>query len=270
MSELEGVVRKDGAEAGKTVAIFGGMHGNETVGARAVYHLVSSLQPVRGTVHLVYANPPAIDKGVRLINTNLNRLFNRDLTGDTYEYQRAKELMDLLDTCDALLDIHSYNSETGDQFLITEDNGLELASKLDFPLVATGFSAMGSGSDSYMSNSGKVGLTAECGTTNRADYFFPLAVKTALQFLQHFGNIDEVEPFSSVPQRRVKADRMILKMTDAFAYSREYKDFELLAKGEVFATDGDLVHTAGEGECIIFPRVDVKVGGEACIIGKSY
>jgi succinylglutamate desuccinylase len=270
MSEIEGVVRKEGASAGKTVAIFGGMHGNETVGARAVHHLVSSLNPLRGTVYLVYANPPAIDKGVRLINTNLNRLFHRDISGDTYEYRRATELMDLLDTCDALLDIHSYNSETGDQFLITEENGLELASKLDFPLVATGFTAMGSGSDSYMSNRGKVGLTAECGTTNRADHFFPLAVKTALQFLQHFGNIDEVEPFNHVPQRRVRAERMILKKTDSFTFSREYKDFEQLGNGEVFATDGDITHTAGEGECIIFPRVTAPVGGEACIIGKSY
>ncbi len=266
----DGITVLKGVEAGKTVAIFGGMHGNETVGARAVYHLVSSLQPLRGTVYLVYANPPAIDKGVRLINANLNRLFDRSLSGDTYEYQRAKELMDLLDTCDALLDIHSYNSEMGDQFLITEDNGLELAAKLDFPLVATGFSAMGSGSDSYMSNNGKVGLTAECGTTNRADYFFPLAVKTALQFLQHFGNIDEVEPFSAVAQRRVKAERMIKKMTDSFKFSREYKDFERLADGEIFATDGDITHMAGEGECIIFPRVTVAIGGEACIIGKEY
>ncbi|MEK9177440.1 MAG: succinylglutamate desuccinylase/aspartoacylase family protein, partial [Patescibacteria group bacterium] len=111
---MAGAVRKDGKAPGKTLAVFGGMHGNERVGVRAIEHLVSTLSVLRGTVHLVYANPPAIEKNVRLVDANLNRLFDRGIKGDTYEYARALELMDLLDSCDALLDIHSYNSPTGD------------------------------------------------------------------------------------------------------------------------------------------------------------
>jgi succinylglutamate desuccinylase len=264
-----GVVRKDGASPGKTVAIFGGVHGNERVGVRTIEHLLKTLTVQRGSVYLVYANPEAIEKQVRLVHANLNRLFDRSLTGDTYEYARATELMDILDTCDALLDIHSYNSPSGDQFLITEENALDIAAKLDFPVVGTGFTRMGAGSDSYMTAHGKVGITAECGTSNRTDDFFPLAVTTAMQFLQHFGVVDEVVPYAHVPQKRVHAERLVLKQTDSFRFTRDYKDFEPLADSEVYATDGTELR-AGTGECIIFPRESVPVGGEACIIGRFY
>lgn len=267
--DTNGVVCFRGVEPGNTVAIFGGMHGNERVGVRTVEHLMHTLKVARGTVYLVLANPLAVENEVRLVNTNLNRLFDRSLTGETYEYSRAHELMDILDTCDALLDIHSYNSPTGDQFLITEHNALDLAGKLDFPVVGTGFSDMGAGSDGYMSSRGKIGITAECGTLNRTEVFLPLAIKTAQQFLQYFDVVDKTVPFDTVQQKRVHAERLIIKQTDAFSFTREYKDFDALADSEVFAMDGAAL-TAGRGECIIFPRPSVPIGGEACIIGKAY
>ncbi len=46
--------------------------------------------------------------------------------------------MDILDECDALLDLHSYNSPEGEAFAITKSNGYDFVSRMNVPLVASG------------------------------------------------------------------------------------------------------------------------------------
>ena len=269
----ESIIKKVGSLPGKTVAIFGGVHGNEKVGVRLLEKLDKELTVKSGVVFLVYANPPAIEADRRFLQKNINRLFSQDSVeseDDVYEDARARELMKLLDDCDAVLDIHSYNSETGGQFAFCEPNGYDIIKKMNFPIVVSrnkpdpklhSTTVMG-----YMNKRG-IGICLECGTTNRAEQFVDLALKSSYQFLQYFDNIDTVVPFDNVAQQFIKNDRMLYKKNDKFGFVKDFKDFEPLPANEPFAFDGDELLIAGQNECIIFPRPNVPVGGEVCLIG---
>jgi len=268
------IIKRTGILQGKTVAIFAGIHGNEKVGMYALERLKRELKVISGTVYLVYANPPAIEADKRFVQKNINRLFSQnsmEKKDDVYEDVRARELMKLLDSCDAVLDIHSYNSDTGGQFAFCEPNGYDIIQKMDFPIIVSrnkpdpqlpSTTVMG-----YMNKTG-VGICIECGTSNRAEQFVDLAVKSSYQFLQYFGNIDIIIPYDNVARQFIKNDRMLYKKNDAFRFVKDFKDFEPLPTNEPFAFDGDEPLIAGENECIFFPRPNVPVGGEVCLIGK--
>ena len=116
----KGVFIKKGKKPGKTVAIFGGIHGNEKVGVKMIDILRKNLQVEAGTVYLVYGNPEAIKQNKRFIKKNLNRCFKKDNQGKTVEDKRARELMKILDKCDALLDLHSFTNPEGERFVVCE------------------------------------------------------------------------------------------------------------------------------------------------------
>lgn len=268
------VIQKTGALPGKVVAIFAGVHGNEKVGIYALEKLEREIVVKSGRVFLVYANPPAMEVNQRSVKKNLNRLFSdiKTESNDTsYEDIRAQELMHVLDECDAVLDIHSYNSVDGEQFAFCEPNGYDVIKKMDFPIIVSrnkpdpnmpSTTVMG-----YMNKKGKIGICIECGTSNRAEAFTDIALKSTYQFLQYFGNIDAIVPEDHVVQQFIKNDRMLYKKNEVFRFVKEFKDFESLPENEPFAFDGEEAYIAGKNECIIFPRPDVPVGGEVCLIG---
>lgn len=262
------IIKKVGRAPGKSVAIFAGIHGNEKVGVLALRKIIKKIKVDAGTVYFVFANPPAINKGKRLINKNLNRLFSIDLKGNSPEDKRARELMRLLDKCEALLDIHSYNSKSGGQFAISEKRGYKVLKHMNFPIIGSGFSKLGSGTDGYMEKNKKIGICIECGTSNRYKKFIPLAEDSVYQFLQYFENIKRQVEYSKVRQSHIRVKRMIYKKTSKFKFTQDYKDFEALTAGKVFAVDGSIEHIASKSECILFPRPRVKVGEEVCIIGQ--
>ncbi len=266
------IIKKVGTLSGKTVAIFAGIHGNEKVGVKVLERLEKDLKVTSGTVFLVYGNPPAIEADKRFVTKNLNRLFStKESTENEYEDVRAKELMGILDECDAVLDIHSYNSPTGEQFSFCESNGYDVLKNMDFPIIVSrvdldpkmySSTVMG-----YMNQAGGIGICVECGTSNRADEFLPLALKSSYQFLQYFGVVDTKVPNDTVLQQFIKNDRMLYKKNENLRFVKDFADFEPLPAGEVFAFDGDEALVAGKNECIIFPRPNVPVGGEVCLIG---
>src|SRR5258708_6961856 len=87
------IVIKGGAKPGPAGAIFGGIHGNETVGVLAVQELMANLEVARGTVYLAFGNVPAIAVGVRQIGKNLNRCF---VPGQTqYAKSRTKSAISI-------------------------------------------------------------------------------------------------------------------------------------------------------------------------------
>ena len=266
----DSIVKKVGDKEGKTLAVFAGIHGNEKAGVRALNNLLPKIKIDSGTVYFVYANPPAIEKGVRYVNKNLNRLFLKEVSGDEYEVKRAHELMDILDECDALLDLHSYNSPEGEAFAITESNGYDFVSRINVPLVASGFGDLGYGSDDYMFRGGKIGVCVECGTSNNYEVFTPFAERVIKQFLSYFGAVDAGVSYDTSKQQFFKVNRLLKKQTEDFRFTREFRDFELLPTDEPFIIDGDAALTASVNEAIVFPRAEVPLGEEVCIIGEFF
>jgi hypothetical protein len=112
------VVTLDSGLPGPRVLITALTHGNETAGAIALDRLIrSGLAPVFGCLQLCFVNyrayqvfDPASPHAARFLQRDMNRLWHDALANDTdqsWETQRAQELLPLVEACDFLLDLHS-------------------------------------------------------------------------------------------------------------------------------------------------------------------
>jgi len=276
MKSINNVITKTSPKPGTTVAVFCGVHGNERAGILTVDRLAKELEVIAGTVHLVYANPPAIEKNVRLVNADLNRLFlRRDAPSASYEYGRAADLMDLLDECDALLDLHSYPAPVAPAeavpFAICEPISYPLAALFDVPIVVSGFTdAEGGGSDGYMFLNGKPGICVELGANERPDLFVNLGLDTAKRFLAHFGCVaTRHPPLATRHQQHLALKTFYKKTHEDFRLIREFKNLERLQANEPIAVVNGLVLKAESDSHIIFPYANRPVGIEAFLLAKE-
>lgn len=263
------IIKKVGTKPGKTLAVFAGVHGNETVGIKALKRVAGNIKIDAGVVYFVLANPEAMAKKVRQVDKNLNRCFLAGNKGKTKEDQRARVLMKILDKCDALLDLHASNSRQTQPFIICAKSSDKIAKIFDFKIVSTGWDKFEPGaSDGYMNSQKKIGLCLECGSIydNKNE---DLAVKSIFQFFQFFKVIkDKKIKFNNKKQKLIKIVKAGYKKTDQFSFVDNFTDFDRLKVGRVFATDGATKYWAGKNECIIFPRPNKKIGEEVFLIGK--
>ena len=280
------VVVKTGPLPGKTVAIFCGVHGNERAGIMAVDRLLDELVLISGTVYFVYANPPAIEQNVRLVDVNLNRLFVRtEGASSLYEHQRAAELMDLLDECDALLDLHSYRAplllERATPFAICEAPSMNVARLFDVPFVINGFSdTQDGGSDGYMYRNGKIGICVELGALECPEAFVELGMETVRRFLAAFGCIEgssegsavaSFEPTDSAVrlQTQLHLTKMHKKTLEPFTFAQDFRSFDRINAGELIATEGASSIFAVEDAYILFPNANDPIGIEAFLLAQG-
>lgn len=255
---------------GPTLAIFAGVHGNEKAGVFALQELLPSLTITKGKLFLVFANPPAIKANVRMVNKNLNRCFIEGNKGSEPEDVRARELMKILDECDALLDLHMFYDDSGLPFVICENNALDVASKFDVDTISTNWVASEPGAtDGYMYTNGKVGICVECGPISKAKEYTEFAKKTIYQFLKYFGMTHKPVAYSQEPKRIIRAQGAIYKTTEDFKLSEGLRNFDKLSAGQIIATEANKTYKAKIGECIIFPHYNARIGEEAYIIGTE-
>jgi hypothetical protein len=104
-----------GSAGPATVAVVGGIHGDEPAGERIVERLADELPAPGegdggGTIRLIVANEPALEAGTRYTDTDLNRAFPGDADSDAYERALAVRLTDALEGADAVLAIHTSHS----------------------------------------------------------------------------------------------------------------------------------------------------------------
>ncbi|PIP24474.1 MAG: hypothetical protein CO140_04025 [Candidatus Moranbacteria bacterium CG_4_9_14_3_um_filter_40_7] len=264
------IIKKIGGKPGKTVAVFCGVHGNEKAGVYAVTNVLKNVKIKKGVVYFVYANPEAIKRNIRMIKKNLNRCFLKDNKGKTPEDKRARKLMKILDKCDGLLDLHASNVEKATPFVICEKQSYALAKIFDVGIVSSGWDRIEPGAtDGYMNKKkGALSLGIECGYAGESEKNMQLAKKSIFQFLQFFGLMDKRVDFNKREQKNINVTKAIKKNTDNFYFTKKWKDFDLLKKGEIIAYDSRKKHIAGKNECIIFANASKKKGQEAFIIGK--
>ena len=268
--QLIDITKKTGKIPGKTIAIFAGVHGDEKAGIMTLEYLNKELSVEAGTVYLVYANEQAVKENKRFIKTNLNRLFIRTGKDATcYEEVRANELMDILDSCDALLDLHSYNEPSGEAvpFAICEPDCQDIVKNFNVPIVIDGFDAIEEGgSDGYMYNNNKYGICVELGAIESPEKFLELGINTAYQFMQYFGCVSNKVAKNTVKQTCMHASSIYKKRDDVFSFNKKYKTFDQIDKNEVIAQDGTRDVLAKEDGFILFPRAEHPVGTEVFIV----
>lgn len=270
ISVTSDIIEIDSGLPGPVLAIFAGAHGNELAGVFALQELIPTLKPTRGKLLLAFANPPAIEADVRMLNKNLNRCYTKNNNGTDPEDVRARELMAVLDKSDALLDLHMFYDDSGIPFAICEEDALDIAKIFDVEIISTNWTEVEPGaSDWYMFQQGKPGICVECGPISKAKEYKDFAIKTVYQFLKYFNMTDEEAELSTAPKRIVKADHAVHKTSENFVLARGFHNFDQLREGQLIATDSTTEFRAKGGECILFPHYKARVGEEAYIVGHD-
>ena len=115
---------------------------------------------------------------------------------------------------------------------------------------------------------GGVAMVAECGQHfSRA--CSDLATAVALDFVAHFGLIDAPASAPREPQRRLELLRTCMIRTPEFRFTQPVKGYEVYAKDELIATDGDEEIRAPCDDCTIFmPARRAIVGREGVYLTR--
>lgn len=106
----------------KKIIIFVATHGDEKNGLYVKKELNKKFKkhPVKnGTVDFVVANPLALKRGVRFIETDLNRSFPGNAKG-SHEEKIAAKLYKLVGRADIAIDIHSTKSALKNALIVTK------------------------------------------------------------------------------------------------------------------------------------------------------
>lgn len=140
-----------GSLPGPTLIFVGGMHGNEPSGVYALQKVLPMLadqkEHVRGNIYAVAGNISALEKGVRYLDFDLNRLFTKEhvinLKLDQCEFQKeCEEQREICSTIDGILkndpgpfyffDLHTTSGETT-PFLTVNDSLLNRRYTKQYP-----------------------------------------------------------------------------------------------------------------------------------------
>ncbi|MGH8846568.1 MAG: succinylglutamate desuccinylase [Polaromonas sp.] len=105
-----------GLAPGPRLLVLGAVHGNEVCGTHAITQILTELDSgtlavERGTVTFVpITNPLAYQRGQRIGDRNLNRNMAPSAIPQDFEDRLANVLCPLLESHDALLDLHSFHT----------------------------------------------------------------------------------------------------------------------------------------------------------------
>lgn len=273
MANFTNIITRKGKHNGPTVAIFAGVHGNEKTGVDVLKYLEKHVELHAGCLHLVYANVPALEKNIRFEHKNLNRLFIKGAPIESYEDAIAHELMEILDGCDVLLDLHAYHQPKGisTPFAICEKNAFNVLSGVNIPFTLSGLHNFQKGStDQYMYFSGKVGICLELGSLQKTEEFVSLGIEASLHMLEFYNLIESTTPRNtSTDTRHLQATQFYIKQSDSFHFRHTYKTFDYIPAGTHMATDGDHNIVVEKDSYILFPNESTHIGTEAYILAEE-
>lgn len=216
----------------------------------------------------MYGNIQAMERGVRQIDLNLNRMFRWEETftqseKETVEYKRSREIIPYLDLSVASLDLHSSPSIGSPAFIICEKNCSDVVKRFPFPIRCYGFAEMEpGGTDGYMNSRGKIGICVECGNHNDPDAS-DKALMSVQKFLEYFDMIEKKEVDLWETQQQIfTAKYAYITKTNNFRVVDVLADFEDIRKGQlIWYDDKELVYAQNTGK-ILFARNRNEIGVE--------
>lgn len=260
----------EGSNPGPTSVILAGVHGNEPAGIRAFENIIPHLEIDAGKIIFDIGNPEAVKLGVRYKDINLNRMLLpaecfSPKQRETIEYQRSRDLINLLEKADALLDLHTSRNEKSQVFAICEENSLKIAAQLPVRLVCTGFDEFEPGAtDGFMKD--KIGVCVECGQHSdpKAETLAYQAIHAFLVAMGHFKDGDVY----AYKQKIVRVFHLH-RNESSFVRSRHFADFEPLKAGTIIGLDGQN-EVRNDDDCLILFALDaVEFGRECFLLAKD-
>jgi succinylglutamate desuccinylase len=255
---------------GPTITIIGAVHGNEFCGYQAIKAVQQTLRVNKGTVHLVVANALALEAKTRFMHYDMNRLFVDTLPlhiKKSYEYQRSREIKQLLDQSDILIDLHA--SVAGSQpFIICENNGLEIAHYVSVKNILTRIDAFHPGStDGYMNRRGKIGMCIECGD-KETDQSTQFAIQSIKQVLRGLEIIDESIDLNTQQQNQFRSTYIYKSHTQNFTLSQAFTDFDLVLALQSIGLDAQQSIVFDRDYHILFANDSTQVNQECFLLAE--
>lgn len=295
-----------GLRPGPRLLVLGAVHGNEVAGTLGIQRIVAELDTgalriTRGCVSFVpVTNPLAHELGRRMGDRNLNRNLRPTAVPQDFEDRIGNLLCPLLDSHDALLDLHSFQG-AGEAFVMIgpEDNtgDLEpfaqaadearLALHLGVRRIVDGWLSVyeagvarrraraqrlgtsldadpsyGVGTTEYMRSRGGWAMTLECG--QHAD---PQAPEVAYQAIRQALALLGLAPIPLAPARTDHEVLRLVEVTDRLhvddRFVKEWASFDAVRAGEPVAVrhDGHIVAAPADGR-IVFPNSRAEPGHE--------
>ena len=268
---------------GPSVLIFGGMHGNETVGIDVVTHLrdTAAAHMISGTLTVALGNPRAIGANERWIEgRDLNRYFtDANLTNKSegsWEESRALVLAELCANADILIDLHSTNKPSIPFACSKVDDAhsriyrwFDLRAVIEDPEYVFGGGPVSS--EEYMDRIGKTGVCIETGyaeDTGRLETTIASCEAALVDCGLYQGTLPSLPPQSSTY-------RFYTAISYApgfrFADGKGTHSFQPIAAGEPIGYVGDAAVTVDRGGVIVFPKLPEhwKLGEPVCLIAVT-
>lgn len=286
-----------GHTPGPTVALLGGMHGNEPAGVLAIRQVLSVLHeeriPLRGKVVGLAGNLKALRAGTRYLDTDLNRMWrqpelDRMLCGDLAECEELRELKQELDAIAApqgepvnFVDFHSFSGE-GPPFVITDDLSKHprFFDGLPMPIII-GLSPKLPGTlVNYLSRQGHKAMAVEGGQHNDPVTVLNLAFFTWLMLLKK-GLIAQEHAPSTIESTWDRLESLTghlpsvveinyrhrIGADDAFEMQPGFRSFDPVGEGQPLARDRRGVVYAPSAGCILMPLYQGQ-GSDGFFLGQ--
>lgn len=290
-----------GVQKGPTLIFFGGIHGNEPAGVRALEHLFNTLDEgcfqLRGTLVGIRGNIPALLQGKRFLDQDLNRLWteekiasiknkpSQELEAEEIELLEIEQLItELLISYKPpfyFIDFHTTSSKTL-PFITINDALINRKFSQQFPVpIILGIEEYLEGPLlSRMNKLGYVSLGFESG-----QHIEESAIKNSIAFLWltlvFSGAMakQDVSDFEShYKQLKSSANmdsnfyevvhRQELQKTDEFSMFNGYKSFQKITKGTLLAIQNRAKIYAKE-DTILFMPLYQQQGAEGFFLIKN-
>lgn len=216
-----------GKKEGSVIVLFVGIHGNERAGVKAVDHLFTDIKEreyeLNGSIYVITGNIPALEMGVRFIDTDLNRLWEipnaipgrASLNGiaSTSEYLESREIKECIEKIIeehrnsaqdfVFADLHTTSSKSCGFILLNDTlDNRELARKFPLPQILGIEENIYGTLLSYINNLGYKAIGFEAGA-----HHDNISVQRSEAFLQLLFHNTEVRKLNEETQRRL-ADEM--------------------------------------------------------------
>lgn len=256
------------------IGVGGSMHGNEPCGADAIHRIASAfqngqLEPAKGTIFLIHANPEATSQGLRHTpeGDDLNRLWDFEFA-DTlreqawgYEHRRVLELKDVLGELDVFLDLHSAAIATPPFGVSNGEAPIDdIAKQVGISyLVQSWYGLADKVIIGFLKLAGVPALSVECGSHDDPE-IVEIAVRIAMNFLRVTDAIDGGNPTNGSKVQTVHVVETITKPSEEFGFGAPWTGFQRLEPGALVGRDRVTEIRVSRPCYAVLPNVNVEVG----------
>jgi hypothetical protein len=290
-----------GCKPGPTLIVLGSVHGNEPAGALAARRVVTSLERKKeelcGEVILLAGNTRALARGLRYVDTDLNRHWTpeniravRRSQPTPAEASETLELRELLRELDAameratgelyFIDLHT-TSAHGVPFATVGDTLRNRAFALNFPVtIVLGLEEQIEGTAlEYVNNLGAVTLGLEAGqheapsSIDHHEAVIYLAMVAAANLCPQ--DVPELDFYRSLLERASSGARIIeirhrhaISPADEFEMDAGFENFQAVERGQRLAHDRRGPVRALETGMIILPLYQA-LGDDGFFLGRE-